>query len=196
MMHLPPPMWCCGAARCITPACSACSACSGPRCRCCWPDPPSVCRKTGIALFALAGVAGAISAPIAGRVADRGWTRPATAGRDAADHGRLCADAWRSISARPCRWWCSPLPRSRSISACRPMSCSAFAALFALGGEFAQPPERALYDDVLPGRRAGLGDRRLGLRQWRLAHVADSESALPLLSLIYLATEPKQAPHA
>jgi predicted MFS family arabinose efflux permease len=34
--------------------------------------------QAGIAWFALAGVSGPIAAPIAGRVADRGWTRPAT----------------------------------------------------------------------------------------------------------------------
>lgn len=41
--------------------------------------PPFHLSQGGIALFALASVAGAVASPIAGRVADRGWGRPTTA---------------------------------------------------------------------------------------------------------------------
>ena len=46
--------------------------------------------QNGIALFALAGVSGAIAAPIAGRLADRGLSRPAT-GAAIAWSSRLCS---------------------------------------------------------------------------------------------------------
>jgi predicted MFS family arabinose efflux permease len=41
-------------------------------------EPPFSLSQSSIALFALSGAAGALVAPIAGRIADRGWSRPAT----------------------------------------------------------------------------------------------------------------------
>ncbi len=40
--------------------------------------PPFHLSQVGIAMFALAGAGGAVAAPVAGRIADAGWTRPAT----------------------------------------------------------------------------------------------------------------------
>jgi predicted MFS family arabinose efflux permease len=51
--------------------------------------------QNGIALFALVGVTGAIAAPIAGRTADRGWSRPATGLAMAVVAGALLVSAGR-----------------------------------------------------------------------------------------------------
>jgi predicted MFS family arabinose efflux permease len=50
--------------------------------------------QNGIALFALAGAGGALAAPLAGRMADRGWTRPVTGLSIAAAAGAMLLAAW------------------------------------------------------------------------------------------------------
>ena len=58
--------------------------------------------QRGIGLFALAGTGGVIIAPIAGIIADRGWTKPATGLRDCGGAGsvwdRAVGGEMRSIS--------------------------------------------------------------------------------------------------
>ena len=58
----------------IMRSCLLPSAYFGLRSPCCW----SVRHQTGVALFALVGVSGAAVTPVAGRLADKGWIRPAT----------------------------------------------------------------------------------------------------------------------
>jgi predicted MFS family arabinose efflux permease len=151
--------------------------------------------QNGIAFFALAGVAGAISAPIAGRVADRGWTRPATAGAillttagfaltKTVDFGSTSSLVILAVAA---------ITIDFGVQANVVLG---FRALFALGGE-ARSRLNGLYMTTffLAGAMgSAAGGWAYASGGWGL--IATIGMALPLLSLIYLATEPKQAPHA
>jgi predicted MFS family arabinose efflux permease len=144
--------------------------------------------QSGIALFALAGVAGAITGPIAGRVADRGWTRPATAVALLLGAGSFAVT------------WIFPLGSTLSLAmlvvAAIAIDCGAqlnlilgYRVLFVLGAE-SRSRLNGLYMTtffVAGAAGSGVGAFAYAHGGWLLA--SSIGAVLPLLALVYLATE-------
>jgi predicted MFS family arabinose efflux permease len=144
--------------------------------------------QTGIALFALAGVAGAISAPLAGRVADRGWTKPATAA------AMVIAAAGFALTRM--------LPFGSTASLAMLVIAAiaidfgvqgnvvlGYRVLFALGAEHRSRLNGLYMTTFFMAGAAGsaIGAWAYAYGGWTLA--SSIGFALPLLSLAYLATE-------
>ena len=124
--------------------------------------------QNGIALFALAGVAGAVAAPIAGRAADRGWTRPATGLAMAAVAGSLLLSRL-GLDGSPQSWACHAGRRGGAAGFRRDGERRAGPARHLRAWRRGpQPAQRPLHGGLLRwrGRRVGAG--RLELRPWRL----------------------------
>ena len=146
--------------------------------------------QTGIALFALAGVAGAIMAPIAGRIADRGWTRPATIAAML-----LCAIGFAlTLVFQPGSNWSLTMLVVAAIA----IDCGAqlslilgYRVLFVLGA--AQRSRlNGLYMTtffVAGAAGSGIGAFAYAHGGWTLA--AALGTALPLVALAYLFSEPR-----
>jgi predicted MFS family arabinose efflux permease len=144
--------------------------------------------QQGIALFALVGAAGCISAPMAGRVADRGWTRPATA------VAMLLTTAGFAITAFVD--FGSPLSLAALVAAAIAIDFGVqanvvlgYRSIFVLGAEF-RGRLNGLYMTTFflagaAGSAAGAWAYATG--GWALASAVGA--ALPIASLIYLATE-------
>lgn len=123
--------------------------------------------QAGIALFALVGMAGAVASPVAGKLADQGYTLPATA-----------AALLLGILGFALPLW---MPDSRAIAIGMLVIASivldmGVAANLVLGQRACcpgrrstQPLEWHLFRAILRRRRPGLGDRRLGAGKLRLA---------------------------
>jgi predicted MFS family arabinose efflux permease len=144
--------------------------------------------QTGIALFALAGAAGAVSAPIAGRVADRGWTQIATAIAMLLTAGGFALTQLATLGSKA----------SLALFVAAAIAIDfgvqgnvvlGYRALFALGAE-----HRSRINGIYMTTffLAGAAGSAVGV--WAYAHggwtlAAAIGSALPLAALLYLATE-------
>jgi predicted MFS family arabinose efflux permease len=144
--------------------------------------------QTGIALFALAGVGGAAISPVAGRIADRGWTRPATAA------GMLLTTAGFALTLLTAPG--STLSLALFVIAAIVIDTGVqgnvtlgYRALFALGAE-----HRSRLNGIYMTTFFLAGAAGSAIGAWAYVHggwtlAAWIGGSLPMLALIYLATE-------
>jgi predicted MFS family arabinose efflux permease len=145
--------------------------------------------QSGIALFALAGVAGAVAAPIAGRVADRGWTRTATAfammlttGGFALTHVAELGSTFSLVALVA-----AAIAIDFGVQANVVLG---YRALFVLGAESRSRLNGLYMATFFLAGAAGsaVGGWAYATGGWALA--SSIGAALPIAALIYLATEP------
>ena len=144
--------------------------------------------QTGIAMFALAGVAGAIAAPIAGRVADRGWTRPATAAAMLLTSGGFVLTQLIDLG--------STLSMAVLVIAAIAIDFGVqanvvlgYRSLFALGAESRSRLNGLYMTTFFLAGAAGSAIGGWAYANGGWSHVAWIGIAVPLAALIYLATE-------
>ncbi len=144
--------------------------------------------QTGIALFALAGVGGAIVSPIAGRLADRGWTKPATALAMLMTSGGFALTLLTAPG--------SPLSLAAFVAAALAIDAGTqgnvtlgYRALFMLGAEHRSRLNGLYMTTFFLAGAAGsaVGAWAYAYGGWTLA--AWIGGLLPMFALIYLATE-------
>jgi predicted MFS family arabinose efflux permease len=145
--------------------------------------------QSGIALFALAGVAGAVAAPIAGRVADRGWTRTATAFAMMLTTGGFALTHIADLG--------STFSLAALVAAAIAIDFGVqanvvlgYRALFVLGAESRGRLNGLYMTTFFLAGAAGsaVGGWAYATGGWALA--SSIGAALPIAALIYLATEP------